>query len=54
MINFILNYSTYQNIEKIHDIFFNIPYVVCYHLAKFKLKNPLVHGEIKNINCVLG
>jgi hypothetical protein len=46
--NFILKYSTYQNSEKNSwYIFFNIPYVVSYRLAKFELKSPLVHREIK-------
>jgi hypothetical protein len=48
MINFILKYSTYQTSDKKFMIYiFNIPYVVCYHLANFELKSPLVHGEIK-------
>jgi hypothetical protein len=34
--------------------YFNIPYVVFYHLAKFELKNSLVHGEIKKKNYVKG
>jgi hypothetical protein len=34
--------------------FFDIPYVVFYHLAKFELKSTLVHGEIKKTNCVKG
>ena len=25
---------------------------VYYHLAKFQLKTPLMHGEIKKTNCV--
>jgi hypothetical protein len=28
-------------------IFFNVPYVVFYHLAKLELKTPLVYREIK-------
>jgi hypothetical protein len=27
--------------------FFNISYVVCYHIAKFELKTPLVYEETK-------
>jgi hypothetical protein len=39
---------------KIYDIFFNTPYVVCYHLAQFGVKTPLVHEETKKINYVKG
>jgi hypothetical protein len=31
-----------------------MPYVASYHLAKFGLKTPLVHGEIKKTNYVKG
>jgi hypothetical protein len=48
MINFIIKYSTLSNIdENPYCIFFNVPYVVCYHHAKFKLQTPLMHEETK-------
>jgi hypothetical protein len=46
MINFIIEYTTLY--EKIHDIFVNMSYIVCYHFAKTELKTPLVHGEKTN------
>jgi hypothetical protein len=30
-----------------------MPYVGFYHLAKFELKSPLMHEEIKKTNCVI-
>jgi hypothetical protein len=52
-INFIIKYFI-KIVVKVHDIFFNMPYVVCYHLAKFELKTPLVHRATKKTNYVKG
>jgi hypothetical protein len=32
--------------------FLNMPYAASYNFAKFKLKSPPMHGEIKKINYV--
>jgi hypothetical protein len=52
MINFVLNILPIKTVTKKFMIYiFNI--IVCYHLAKFEIKSPLVHGEIKKRQIVL-
>ena len=52
MINLLLNILTYQN-KKIMMYFSKMFYDVYYHLVKFQLKTPPMHGEI-NRQIVLG
>ena len=55
MINFLLNILTYQNNDKkLLCIFSNMCYDVYYHLVKFQLKTPPMHGEMKKTNCIRG
>ena len=49
MINLLLNILTYQNIKNIF-YFSNMHYGAYYYAAKFQLKTPLMHGEMKRIN----
>ena len=50
-----LNILTYHNNDKKIMIYFsNMCYVVYYHLIKFQLKTPPIHGEMKKINYVRG
>ena len=51
MFNLLLNILTYQNNDKKNMIYFsNMCYGEYYHVVKFKLKTPPIHGEMKKTN----
>ena len=45
MINLLLNILTYQNNKKIMMYFSKMGYDVYYHLLKFQIKTPSIHGK---------
>ena len=54
MINLLLNILTYQYNDKKYAVFSKMCYDVYYHLVKFQLKIPPMHGQMKKTNCIRG